>query len=245
MKVMDELLGSIENKAKNTQVNEVRIGPFWTGVKSLYGGMASTFFEHEPEMEIPIDDAGDLTDKMAWELCQWAKSDNLLRSSVGMATINSILDVDIDQYSEVNAGDILINKGEGKKVTVVGHFPFVKKLGQIADELWILEKRPQPGDLPADKAPEVIPESDIVAITSTTLINNTLEGILDLCRDDSIVMLLGPTTPLCPLLFNHNIDIISGTRVIDPEVVMTLVSEGVVFRQMHGRGIKLLTLFKE
>lgn len=244
MKVLQDILSTIEKRAKKTAVKDVRIGPFWTAVKTLYGGMASTFFKHEPGMKPPIPEPGKLTDKSALELCRWADSENMLRSSLGLAAINSMLEVNLDDYREVNAGDLLLAEGEDKNVTVVGHFPFIKKLQTVAKNLWVLEKRPQPGDLPADKAPEVIPESDIIAITSTTLLNNTFTELIELCPESSLVMMLGPTTPLSPVLFDYNIDIISGTRVVAPEVVLKMVSEGVVFRQMHGRGIKLLTTFK-
>lgn len=245
MKLMTEIIESIAQEAAAAAVKEIRIGTFWTAVETKYGGLASTFFKHKPGMEVPFPDAGNLREKNVLELCNLAHSDNLLRSSLGMAAVNSMLEVDLSQYEEINAGDVLIEKANNKNVSLVGHFPFVKKLKKEAKNLWILEKRPQPGDLSADKAPEVLPKSDLIAITSTTLINNTLEGLLKLCPPSAEVMLLGPTTPLSPLLFDHQIDIISGTRVIEPQKVLQMVSEGIVFRQMHGRGIKLLTRFKK
>jgi len=41
------------------------------------------------------------------------------------------------------------------------------------------------------------------------------------------------------------VDLVSGTRVIDPGLVLRMVSEGVVFKQVHGRGVKLLTIQKD
>jgi uncharacterized protein (DUF4213/DUF364 family) len=45
--------------------------------------------------------------------------------------------------------------------------------------------------------------------------------------------------------FDYGVDLVSGTRVIDPELVLRFVSEGVVFKQIHGRGVKLLTIQKD
>jgi len=58
-------------------------------------------------------------------------------------------------------------------------------------------------------------------------------------------MVLGATTPLSPVWFDYGVDLVSGTRVTDPELMLRLVSEGVVFKQIHGRGMKLLTIQKE
>jgi hypothetical protein len=88
-----------------------------------------------------------------------------------------------------------------------------------------------------------VPQADIVAITGSAFINHTLEGLLSLCRPESFVMVLGPTTPLSPVLFDHGVEVISGTRVVDPELALCCVSEGATFRQM--RGVRLLTMERQ
>jgi uncharacterized protein (DUF4213/DUF364 family) len=85
-----------------------------------------------------------------------------------------------------------------------------------------------------------VPEAELVAITGSALINHTLEPLLRLCRADSFVVVLGPTTPLSPILFDHGADVISGTQVVDPELALRCISEGATFRQI--RGIRLLTI---
>ncbi len=235
----------IDGLAGDETVQEVRIGPFWTGVYSRYCGLASTTFTHEHENRFPVSEAGFLTGRSARELCRYAASASLLEASIGLAAINSLLEVDIEQCQDINAGELLIERGAGKRVAVVGHFPFIPGLRRVAKELWVLERRPQSGDLPADTAGIVIPRADVVAITGTALINGTMEGLLELCRKDSLVMVLGPTTPLTPLWFDYGVDLISGTRVVEPAVVLRFVSEGVVFQQLHGRGVRLLTMVKK
>jgi uncharacterized protein (DUF4213/DUF364 family) len=86
----------------------------------------------------------------------------------------------------------------------------------------------------------VLPEADIVAISGSAFINHTMESLLGLCRPGSLVVVLGPTTPLSPVLFDHRVDIIAGTRVVDPVLALRCVSEGAVFRQL--RGVRLLTM---
>lgn len=245
MKIIEDIISTIKTSTQDILVKEVRIGPFWTGVWSKYGGLASTTFTHEPMMPPPIKEAGNLTKKSVVELCNYANSDCLLQASVGMAAINSALEVDLNKCQNINAAEVLYEKGKNKKVVVVGHFPFVNKLRELTKELWVVERKPQSGDIPASEAKRVIPQADVIAITGTALINGTMGELLSWCPKESIVMVLGATTPLSPVWFDYGVDLVSGTRVTDPELVLRYVSEGVVFKQIHGRGIKLLTIRKE
>jgi hypothetical protein len=82
----------------------------------------------------------------------------------------------------------------------------------------------------------------VVAISSTTLINGTFEGLVALCRPDAYVLLLGPSTPLSPLLFDHGVQLLSGALVDDVDSVLRLVSQGASFRQIHRHGVRLVTM---
>ena len=242
MGVLEEIISTVDGDAP---VREVRIGPFWTAVWSRSCGLASTVFEHEHSSGPPVREAGNLTSMTARGLCSYGGSGSLLERSVALAALNSLLEVDLRRCREVNAADLLVERGRGKRVCVVGHFPFVPRLREVAGKLWVLERRPREGDLPADEAERVIPEADVVAITGTALINGTMDGLLGLCRKDALVMVLGPTTPLSPVWFDHGVQVVSGTVVTDPPTVLRLVSEGVVFSQFRGRGVRLVTLAKD
>lgn len=238
--ILEEIVASLPGDAP---VREVRIGPFWTAVWSRDCGLASTTVTEEHHASgPPVSEAGNLTRKSALELCRYATSDSLLERTLALAAINSLLEVDFARCREANAAEVLAEWGRDKRVCVVGHFPFLPRLRGLARELWVLERRPRSGDLPADEANRVIPQADVVAITGTALINGTMEDLLALCRRDALVMVLGPTTPLSPVWFEHGVRFISGTRVVDPPAVLKLVSEGVTFQQLHGKGVRLLTM---
>jgi len=108
--------------------------------------------------------------------------------------------------------------------------------------LWVLELNPKEDDFPASAAPEIIPQADILAITATTLINHTFEEVLALRKPGAKVLLLGPSTPLSPLLFKHGIDVLSGTVVKEPDRVIALVRQGATFRQIRNHGVRLVTI---
>jgi uncharacterized protein (DUF4213/DUF364 family) len=159
-----------------------------------------------------------------------------------MAAYNALLDVDESACVEVNAEKVILEHGAGRRVAIVGHFPFVERIRAKAGECWVLELEPGPGDEPAERAGEILPLADVVAITGTTLINHSFDPLIELCRDDAYVLLLGASAPLTPLLLERGVDAISGTRVVDVDIAMRAVIQGASFRQIPGK--KLLTLMK-
>lgn len=75
-------------------------------------------------------------------------------------------------------------------------------------------------DLPAEQAEQVLPQADIAAITGTALLNGTIDELLSLCQKDTLIMVLGPTSPLSPVWFEYGVSIVSGTRVTDAAMVL-------------------------
>ena len=236
---MSSLLDKLLAGLPDAPLRAILVGAHWTVVCSRGCGLASTLTGDKPHGHESVADVGDLLHKPARELAQYALSENLLEASIGVATLNSLLEPDTSQAVEANAFEALARKGKGKNIALVGHFPFIPKLQQVAANLWVIEQKPSPGEHPAEAAGEFIPRADLVAITGTALINHTLEGLLALCHPEAQVMVLGPSTPLSPLLYEYGADLISGTQVVDEAAVLRTVSQGAIFRQVQG--VRLLT----
>lgn len=99
-------------------------------------------------MDLQIRDMGRLHEKSARELAELARSDELMEASIGVAAINSLLDVDEALAVEMNASEVLTSRGRGKNVALVGHFPFIPQLRQVVGQLWVIEQNPGEGGLP-------------------------------------------------------------------------------------------------
>lgn len=239
MKILDDLILSL--KGNDSPVKAVHTCVFWTAVITKHCGLSSTFRDEGPSHDRGVRDVGNLTRKPALELAEYAKSHSLLEASIGMATINSLIDIDESKCVEKNAFEIILEKGQGKNVAIVGHFPWVPKLREKVQKLWVLEQRIREGDLPAKEADRILPECDVVGITGTSFINHTLEGLLALCKE-AFVVLIGPTSPLSSVLFEYGIQAICGSYVVDVEKVIRSISEGATFKEVNG--VRLLTLAK-
>jgi uncharacterized protein (DUF4213/DUF364 family) len=247
MSLIDELLATLPDGA----VWDVRVGVFWTAVVvEVEGhrrcGLASTVRDddHHHVAGSAVRDAGLLMDRSARELAELARSYRPIEATIGMATINALLPAQEGRWMNLNAGEVIAQHGTDKRVALVGHFPFIPRLRDRVGALWVLEKQPSGEDLPAEAASDVIPRAEVVAITGTTLINHTFEGLMALCRPKALVLVLGPSTPLSPILFDHGVDILSGSVVEDVDSVLWAVSQGANFRQVHRQGVRLVTMQK-
>ena len=240
MQILDDLISALNF---NTSVKDIRQGIFHSGVLTRYCGLAATLPRDALRQEPPmVKEPGFLLHKSPQELARLSYSSSILEAAVGMATINSLLEVDENDCIELNAAELIMEKGKGKRVAVVGHFPFIPRIKKSAKELWVIEKNPKEGDFGEADADNLIPRADVVAITGTALTNHTMKHLLELCNPGAYVIALGDTSPLSTILFDYGLDAISGTRVNNAALVLRCVSQGANFRQI--KGVKRLTLMK-
>jgi len=231
--VIDDLLANLPETP--VPVRSVLVGAHWTAVCSTRCGLATTIIGGIPhDHTTVVCDAGRLHRKSAQELALYALSKNSLEASIGVAAINSLLDINEQNAVEMNASEVLMKKGAGKNVALVGHFPFIPRLRKVVSNLWVIEQHPAGDDYPASSAADLIPRADVVALTASALINHTLDDLLALCSPEALVMILGPSTPLSPVLFEHGATIIAGSRVVDEAVVLNSIGQGATFQQVTG-----------
>jgi uncharacterized protein (DUF4213/DUF364 family) len=241
--ILKEILSSIKQDYK---VSDIRSCVFWTAVTSFRCGLASTLAASIiPSEGNQVESAGNLLPTGAAALAELSLSSRILEASIGLAAINSVLPIDESLCVDLNAEEEIRSRGEGKKVAVIGHFPFTKKLRRGTKELWVFELpgRGRPGDMTSDEINRLLPQAEVVAVTSTTLINHTLGHILSLTAPDAYKIMLGPSTPLSPVLFNHGFDVLSGSIVVDRDRVLNCISQCANFRQV--RGVRKVTMRRE
>lgn len=250
-----EILEKLAESIVPGQVLSVQVGVFRTAVvvetgEGIRCGLAATTAQSGMEMDHPIfiHQAGNLQQCTTSDLVELIYSDQPAEVSIGLAAINALQPPvdDPKRIMEENAEQYIFQRAPGQRIAVIGHFPFVTRLPQVASQAWCLELCPRPGDLPADLAPTILPQADVVVITATTLINHTLDDLLHLCRSDAEIILLGPSTPLSPVLYEYGISILSGIFVDAPRKVAMGVSQGATLRQLFQQGwIRYVNVTKE
>ncbi|MBW2091818.1 MAG: DUF364 domain-containing protein [Deltaproteobacteria bacterium] len=240
--VLDEMLKTLPGEP--VLVRDVRTGPFLTivcvdgGTSSLSGlapgcGLASTLASHEHGGKKSVREIGNLENLTAQDLAGYLKSDIPLEASIGIATLNAMLEVPAFCFEAKSAIEMVVERGRNRRVAVVGHFPFVERLRKEVGELDVLELKEIPGDLPSSRAKEVLPRCDVIVLTATVLMNGTYHDILPLCSQAFTVM-MGPSTPASPKLWDYGVNVLAGSTVIKPEECIRAVSQGAGYRDLTG-----------
>jgi len=230
--IYDQLIDAIP---EDLTVTEYMIGLHWTIVCSEKGiGLAKTLKGGKTGEELRY-----IVGMPLKKLAPHVKSWNMLNASLGLAAINSTLNTsekvwEITEPSDFEKDEISAGKGNVfanndlsqmyKKVAFVGHIPKLEELKNMC-ELSILDSNPRPGDYPDAACEFILPEQDLIYITGTAFINKTMPRLLELSRHAKLI-LLGPSVPISPILFQYGVDAIAGMIVANKELVWQTVQEG-------------------
>ena len=231
MELEKKLLASVAGD--DNRVRGAWIGITWTAIESRFVGLSNTYQTSE---RVDIADAGSHT---AVDLPKRILSWKPLEASIGVAAINSLIE---PKGKRGNVKKFVTDKARGKVVAVVGRFSFFEEIAAIARKSYLLEIDPVGSELPSFACEDVLPKSDLTLITGTALINHSLQRLLELGRN-GIKIVLGPTTPLSPVLFEFGADILAGVRVTDRKAVSKGITQGVRRAKML-RGVEPICLFR-
>jgi hypothetical protein len=132
----------------------------------------------------------------------------------------------------VTGGDVLraLALRTEDRVGMVGCFePLIAPVQAQVASLTIFERARgwTVGVQPAERALDLLPTCTVALITSTALITESLDPLLDAAAGCREVALLGPSTPLLPEVFADTpVTWLSGIRIENPAKVLQIVSEG-------------------
>lgn len=235
------------------KILDIYIGLYWTAVLAEVNGetrcgLAATVGDdsHHYTTDPAVARAGSLTELTARQLAEYVHSPHPPEVSLGMAAVNALIPPRPDLWTDLHSKDVLARLGADKTVVMVGHFPYVPELRPKVGRLLVLEQNLQDAeDIPAERAPEIIPQADVLAITAMTLLNRTFDDLIALRRPGVPMVIVGPTTPLTPILFEMGAVILSGAVVEQPEAVIRALKEGANFHQLRQIGVRLVSMTAE
>lgn len=226
MKLIDDLISSV--RRHDAPATDVRVGVSWTGVWGRFCGLSKTYGVPTVHGNYTRD-MGYLTEKTTLELSEYSRSWNLIEASIGVAAINSM--IDCEGATDENVQELVLKEGAGRKVAVVGHFPFNQQLRKLAKEMWTFELDaalidPSQGVIIDTAAESIIPESEMVIITGSAVINKSMERLLECSRSaKAYTMVLGPSTCMNRVLIDYGADLLGGVQVVEPEIVLRKLSQ--------------------
>jgi uncharacterized protein (DUF4213/DUF364 family) len=186
------------------------------------------------------------------ELARCVKSWDFVEAGLGLAAINAWynskerllglgLRVSDKPFVEDRAADpiiVLQNEIKGKNVVVIGHFPYIDQLFAPVCDLSVIEKfSPEDGDYPEQAAEYLLPSCDYALIASYTLVEKSLPRLLELARGAKVTI-VGPATPVTPILHDFGARDLAGLCVKDGEsAIKHVLTHG---GNIHKAGQKVL-----
>lgn len=241
MQILRELLDSLH---MDFRVTAGVIGPHLIALASQRLGLGANLNSLACPGAVDFgQDTETLVGCSARDLANWLLEEESVKAGIGMAAFNSVLEIDYRALTEINAKQIVADRAGGKNLMVVGHFPFVEELRASARNLWVMEKQPLKGELSEEEGYQILAQADVVAITGSSLINRTFERIMANCKPGSFKVMLGPSTPLSPILFDFGLDVIGGALVEKDSTVLKMVKDGVPFRRL--KGVRMVVMAKD
>ncbi len=164
---------------------------------------------------------------------------NPLEKALGVALLNALSSYLIFNRKvrgeavvvENTALDTLMEKIE-EPVLIVGNLRnLVKRLRKIGvKEMWVVERNPWMRcreALSDAMVTRLLRKAKTLCITGATLVNDTIDYMLRMKRDDTRLMLIGPTAGVHPHpLLKAGVDLIASTRITECEKVLEKMARG-------------------
>ena len=230
------------------KINRVVVGLGYTGVEIFalsfdpFLGLAYTLPNVIKNFNCSkIDFAGSLTEKKIEEILGWAYAAPSLKKIIGIATLNALsqhileilnpykmLKVDLIEYLKIN---------KDTKVTFIGQIkPLIQKISKITKSITIIENAIlESSSFKEFKIKSNINQleekdfiTDILFCTGTTLINNTMENILQgFKRKAKHIIVIGPTASMIPdIMFDFGVHIVGGMKILNADATLKILQEG-------------------
>jgi hypothetical protein len=177
----------------------------------------------------------------ALDVAQMANSFDMIERTVGMAALNALSQhlMDSEGYERKFDMDIFdaLDVKENDTAAVVGYIrPLVGKLRGRGCKVHVFERNPQlRGDaLPDTFVDSILPKASVVVISGSSLVNGTLDRLLELSKGSRLVVLAGPTASTLPEpLFKRDVNVLAGVRAKGPAVI-NAVAEAKPFAAFKG-----------
>jgi uncharacterized protein len=212
----------LAGQSRRFAVEDVRIGGSYVAVVLTGGriGVAARLKEFAgTQIEIPC---SEICGKRAEALLEdLVSGKGAIERALALAAANALIHPDIPGREEDTIGLLKLRPGE--RIAMVGLFrPIVPRIQSTGVLLSVIER-----DTSEKERRESLEACDVAIVTATTLLNGTLEGVLNGLGRPRHVALIGPSTPLCEEIFRGTpVTHLGGSAIVDAAGLLRVVSEG-------------------
>lgn len=190
-----------------------------------------------------LPEQGDISGMDAQELAaQMLQGDNPLSNAVGIALCNAVVDYSALSSEVLDAADVFSIQ-PGDIVGMIGNIkPVAKQLKPKVKRMIIFDRGNPEGVYSEEQQVELLPQCDLIVITSSSLLNGTFSRVISYCQQAREIVLTGATTPLYPEAFQGTgVTVLAGSRWFPQykKEIFTRISQGGCLRQIMQYGEKV------
>lgn len=264
--ISDDVATRLGSARDRLSIERAVLGLFFVGVKlsNGAGGVCATPLKSIPQAVCCPSSAqtmpapGKLRGRSVGQALEDLHRGGPLRRALAIATLNALVEsvwqqdgvpdgVSQNDRDALSALDIQPHH----HVVLVGGFPpYMREFIRTGQSFRVLELDPgvlKPEELPyyvpAAQAAQTIPHAHVLVVTGTTLINDSLDALLDLARPGTQIALIGPSVPLWPgPLLKRGVTVLGGVRVGDPDALLDCLAEGGSGYHFFGKSAERVTL---
>lgn len=217
-------------------IERITLGQVWTVCQTRSenerrSGLAMTPAQASRTLQWP----GTLAGQSLKDIACWVNKWEPYQATVGMAAINCSINSVIKQpqgsvlEAQSSAENLTVFEHflpqiKDKKVVVIGHYPGIE--AYVEQYGWtVLERNPVGADYPDPASEFIIPDADWVFLSASTIVNKTFPRLAELAMSATTV-LMGPSTPWLPELYQFGIDYLVGVEVVDADALYQTACEG-------------------
>ena len=249
MTLNQHLYDAVLPMTDQVDVELICMGIGYTAVATSDGciGVAYTYFDHKHGCSL-IQAYQDFEGRPARDLLELIRHPDPLDRSMALALINALNSSRINQLPEDKDNDLLFNRLKirpGVKVSMVGFIkPLMGVLASQGAHVEVIDDFRAMGNKDRFYR-NLASHADVALITSTAILNSTLEQILEKTGKHVKVALLGPSTPMVAEAFAHwpMVKALAGIIPSQNDMVLKSVRHGLGTRHLHRYSRKVtLTL---
>lgn len=240
MKLNQRLYDLFKKRAREIDVDVLCLGLGYTAVTLSDGGigLAYTHFEDKQSCML-LNRHIDYEGQPALRLLEKIKSDHPLERSMALALVNALNHKDALNFPEDQKNQIMFERfhiGAGTRAAMVGFIgPLVGLLKQKKARVEVMDASRGMGHK-KEFYDRLGNWTDVLFLTSTSILNNTTEDILQNVHPEVKTVMLGPSTPMVAAAFEHlPVHMLAGTVPLDREKILKAIR--------HGMGTPVLQKF--
>lgn len=249
--IKEKIFNAARESLNGKKVTDIIVGISLIAVEldNKYLGLAYTIRDNLPGGCSVFPYANEAVGMDASEVGKWfLEGEDDLKRGIGIATLNAAsMSLELKDCGNPEKPFGIELKSDDT-VGMIGRIaPIIKMIKPNVKDLIIFDKgkscmKEMEDELyPMERQPELLPTCDVVFLSGTTCTNNTIDGLLKLCKNARAIVMIGASTPMYPEAFKDtNIKVLAGSNwdIKDKEILFRLISRAGGMKHVSKYAIK-------